>query len=88
MGRIDGLQVPWSTVYLPDGTAVISERDSAQLRTIKAGQLGTLGKVPGVVPGGEGGLLGLALSPGLRLGPVPLRLFHRGGRTTGSPVCG
>jgi glucose/arabinose dehydrogenase len=62
-GRIDGLQLPWSTVYLPDGTAVISERDSAQLRTIKAGQLGTLGKVPGVVPGGEGGLLGLALSP-------------------------
>lgn len=62
-GRIDGLQLPWSTVYLPDGTAVISERDSALLRTIKAGQLGTLGKVPGVVPGGEGGLLGLALSP-------------------------
>ena len=62
-GRIDGLQLPWSTVYLPDGTAVISERDTALLRTIKGGQLGTLGKVPGVVPGGEGGLLGLALSP-------------------------
>ena len=62
-GRIDGLQLPWSTVYLPDGTAVISERDTALLRTIKDGQLGTVGKVPGVVPGGEGGLLGLALSP-------------------------
>ena len=61
--RIDGLQLPWSTVYLPDGTAVVSERDSALLRTINDGQLGTLGKVPGVVPGGEGGLLGLALSP-------------------------
>ncbi len=61
--RIDGLHLPWSTVYLPDGTAIISERDTALLRTIKGGQLGTLGKVPGVVPGGEGGLLGLALSP-------------------------
>ena len=67
-GRIDAeLQVPWSTVFLPDGTAVISERDSALLRTIApgagAGRAGTLGKVPDVVPGGEGGLLGLALSP-------------------------
>jgi glucose/arabinose dehydrogenase len=65
-GRIDaGLQVPWSTVFLPDGTAIISERDSALLRTVSAGSgtAGTLGKVPDVVPGGEGGLLGLALSP-------------------------
>src|SRR4051812_19499008 len=63
-GRIDGLQMPWSTVYLPGGSAVISERDTALLRTVVNGQLGTLGQVPGVVPGGEGGLLGLALSPG------------------------
>ncbi|WP_354239858.1 PQQ-dependent sugar dehydrogenase [Arthrobacter sp. UYEF20] len=73
-GRINaGLQVPWSTVFLPDGTAIISERDSALLRTVSAGSgtagsggdspAGTLGKVPDVVPGGEGGLLGLALSP-------------------------
>ena len=26
--KIDGLQLPWSTVFLPDGTAIISERDS------------------------------------------------------------
>ncbi|HSN37074.1 MAG TPA: PQQ-dependent sugar dehydrogenase [Arthrobacter sp.] len=61
------LQVPWSTVFLPDGTAVISERETARLRTIAPGsgngRAGTLGKVPDVVPGGEGGLLGLALSP-------------------------
>lgn len=61
------LQVPWSTVFLPDGTAVISERESAQLRTIApgagGGRAGTLGKVPDVVPDGEGGLLGLAVSP-------------------------
>lgn len=61
------LQVPWSTVFLPDGTAVISERESAQLRTIApgagGGRAGTLGTVPDVVPDGEGGLLGLAVSP-------------------------
>jgi glucose/arabinose dehydrogenase len=66
--RLDvGLTLPWSTVFLPDGTAVISERDSALLKGVPAGASGsaeTIGKVPGVVPGGEGGLLGLALSPG------------------------
>lgn len=69
-GRLDaGLQLPWSSVFLPDGTAVISERDSALLKWVNSGaasggQAGTIGRVPDVVPGGEGGLLGLALSPG------------------------
>ncbi|MEC5178822.1 PQQ-dependent sugar dehydrogenase [Arthrobacter sp. CG_A4] len=78
-GRIDAeLRVPWSTVFLPDGTAIISERDSALLRSISSGpggvgsvsggsvsggRAGIVGRVPDVVPGGEGGLLGLALSP-------------------------
>ncbi|WP_395940309.1 PQQ-dependent sugar dehydrogenase [Arthrobacter sp. U41] len=61
------LQLPWSTVFLPDGTAIISERDSTRLRSIapgaRNGRAGTIGTVPDVVPGGEGGLLGLALSP-------------------------
>jgi glucose/arabinose dehydrogenase len=55
--------MPWSTVFLPDGTALISERDTAQLKSVVDGRVGTIGTVPGVVPGGEGGLLGLALSP-------------------------
>lgn len=64
VGTIDvGLQLPWSVVFLPDGTAVISERDSALLKALKDGQAKTIGGVPGVVPGGEGGLMGLALSP-------------------------
>lgn len=61
---IEGLQLPWSTVFLPDGSAVISERDSALLKHIRNGEISTIGEVPGVVPGGEGGLMGLALSPG------------------------
>src|SRR5688572_26377196 len=60
---IEGLQLPWSTVFLPDGTAVISERDSALLKTVRNGRISTIGSVPDVVPGGEGGLMGLALSP-------------------------
>ncbi|RNL58616.1 PQQ-dependent sugar dehydrogenase [Arthrobacter oryzae] len=74
IGTIDaGLQLPWSTVFLPDGTAVISERDTALLKSLPGASAGnggagsapaaTIGQVPGVVPGGEGGLLGIALSP-------------------------
>lgn len=58
-----GLQLPWSVVFLPDGTAVVSERDSAQVKSIRDGRATDVGKVPDVDPGGEGGLLGLALSP-------------------------
>ncbi len=58
------LEIPWAAVFLPDGTAVISERDSARLESVRDGKATTIGRVPGVVPAGEGGLLGLALSPG------------------------
>ncbi|NUU32167.1 PQQ-dependent sugar dehydrogenase [Arthrobacter sp. C9C5] len=70
-GRIDaGLTLPWSVVFLPDGTALVSERDSALLKSVPpgGGPAATVGKVPGVAPGGEGGLLGLALSPDLASG--------------------
>lgn len=67
-GKIDAdLHVPWSTVFLPDGTAVISERETARLRSIAPGsgngRAGTIGKVPDVDADREGGLLGLAVSP-------------------------
>ena len=58
-----GLELPWSVVFLPDGTALVSERDSGRIKSIRNGQATTVGTVPGVDPGGEGGLLGLALSP-------------------------
>jgi glucose/arabinose dehydrogenase len=58
------LNIPWAAVFLPDGTAIISERDTALLKAVPPGGKATeLGEVPGVVPAGEGGLLGLALSP-------------------------
>ncbi|WP_306901578.1 PQQ-dependent sugar dehydrogenase [Arthrobacter sp. B1I2] len=57
------LSIPWAAVFLPDGTAIISERETALLKAVRDGKATSLGKVPGVAPAGEGGLLGLALSP-------------------------
>ncbi|MEU4197997.1 PQQ-dependent sugar dehydrogenase [Kribbella sp. NPDC026611] len=55
----------WSVAFLPDGSALVTERDRFEvLRVTASGQKTTLGKVPGVVTtSGEGGLLGIALSP-------------------------
>jgi glucose/arabinose dehydrogenase len=58
------MSVPWGLAVLPDGSALVSERDTARLRRVEPnGTVTTIGTVPGVVPGGEGGLMGLALSP-------------------------
>ena len=55
-----GLDAPWSILRLPAGT-LISERDTALVREfLPDGSLRDAAKVPGVRPGGEGGLLGLA----------------------------
>lgn len=57
-----GLNAPWSIAFLPDGDALVSERDEARILRITAtGERSVVGTVPGVVPDGEGGLLGLAL---------------------------
>jgi glucose/arabinose dehydrogenase len=58
-----GLASPWGLAFLPDGSALVSERNSAQIKRIANGTTTTVGTVPGVVPGGEGGLHGLAVSP-------------------------
>ena len=58
------LDVPWSIAFLPSGDALVTLRDRAEvLRITPTGQKSSLGKVAGVDPNGEGGLLGIAVSP-------------------------
>jgi len=59
-----GLQTPWGLGFLPDGTAVVTGRDDASIRLIDgSGTVTEAGTVDGVEHGGEGGLLGVAVSP-------------------------
>lgn len=59
-----GLNTPWGLGFLPDGTALVTERDTGTIVSIEPDRAQrAVGTVAGVVPGGEGGLLGLAVSP-------------------------
>ncbi|MFD0855233.1 PQQ-dependent sugar dehydrogenase, partial [Actinomadura adrarensis] len=61
---VTGLEVPWAIAFLPGGDALVTQRDNAELvRVSPQGQVTPVGEVPGVVPGGEGGLMGVAVSP-------------------------
>jgi glucose/arabinose dehydrogenase len=56
-----GLDAPWSIAFLGE-TALVSERDSGRILEVSAdGTVRTVMTVDGVVAGGEGGLLGLAI---------------------------
>ncbi|MFI7412470.1 PQQ-dependent sugar dehydrogenase [Streptomyces sp. NPDC049627] len=61
----EGLNTPWGLAPLPDGDLLVSSRDEATITRVDAetGKKTELGEVPGVDPAGEGGLMGLALSP-------------------------
>jgi glucose/arabinose dehydrogenase len=60
-----GLRMPWGLDFLPDGSALVTSRDSGELSHIPAGggPARVVGVVPGVVESSEGGLLGLVVSP-------------------------
>ena len=60
-----GLAAPWDMVQLPGGDLLVSLRDEGTIQHVDAGtgEVTLAGAVPGVSPGGEGGLLGLALEP-------------------------
>jgi glucose/arabinose dehydrogenase len=59
-----GMDVPWGIAFLPDGSALVSERDTARIvHVTPQGDVTTVGTVQGVDGSGEGGLLGIALSP-------------------------
>ncbi len=60
-----GLEVPWGLAFRPDGSALVSERDSGDILQIPAdgGTPKKVHQVDGVDAGGEGGLLGIAVDP-------------------------
>jgi glucose/arabinose dehydrogenase len=59
-----GLPVPWGLAFLPDGTALVTLRDQGEVLHVAMGSTPvSVGRVPGVAPDGEGGLLGIAVSP-------------------------
>ena len=78
---IGDLAVPWGIAFLPDGQAVVTLRDAAQLVLVGPDGAATDVTGPGadeladvVVPGGEGGLLGVAVL-GSSDGAVDLALY-------------
>ena len=56
------LVAPWGVGFLPDGTALVGERDTARVFAIRDG-VREVGRIGGVAPVGEAGLLGVAVSP-------------------------
>ncbi len=70
--RIDGtvtrnLTSPWGLAFLPDRSALVAERDTGEIKRVApGGSTRTVGTVRGVEPGGEGGLLGVAVAPTFR----------------------
>ncbi|MFB4263677.1 PQQ-dependent sugar dehydrogenase [Nonomuraea sp. GTA35] len=61
---VTGLQVPWAMAFLPDGSALVSERNTGRVMQVRPGQApAPVATVSGVSASGESGLLGLAVSP-------------------------
>ena len=57
------LEVPWGVGFLPDGSALVTERDSGRVLQVRAGDVREVGRIDQTRAQGESGLLGLAVSP-------------------------
>lgn len=58
-----GLEAPWAVAFAPDGTTYVTERDSGRVSTVDDGGAVEEVATVDVDPAGEGGLLGIAVSP-------------------------
>ncbi|MET1007697.1 MAG: PQQ-dependent sugar dehydrogenase [Propionibacteriaceae bacterium] len=60
---VTGLDTPWGLVALKDGTLLVSERDTGKILRVRGDKSSEVTQLGDVQPGGEGGLLGLAVTP-------------------------
>lgn len=83
---VDGLEAPWGLAPLADGTLLVSLRDAARLVVVDP-DAGTTTDVTGpgadqlavqTVPGGEAGLLGVAVAPGDAERPGEVFVYRTG----------
>jgi glucose/arabinose dehydrogenase len=59
-----GLEVPWAIGFLPDGAVLVTERETGRvLRLVPGVPPVEVARIEDALAGGEGGLLGLAVSP-------------------------
>jgi glucose/arabinose dehydrogenase len=63
-----GLAVPWGIAFLPDGSAIVTERDSRRVlrltpQTDGSAEVTEIGEIEEAAPEVEAGLLGVAVSP-------------------------
>lgn len=62
-----GLEAPWGLDFLPDGSALVAQRDRGTILRVRPGRPAReVARIADVVAGGETGLLGLAVSPTYR----------------------
>jgi glucose/arabinose dehydrogenase len=57
------LEVPWGIGFLPDGSALVTERDSGRVLQVVDRLVTEVGQIDQTQADGESGLLGLAVSP-------------------------
>jgi len=60
---VGDLRIPWDVDFLPDGSAVVSERDTGRILHLVDGRVASAWRIEDVVVRGDAGVMGLAVSP-------------------------